>query len=643
MKDMTLRIKNKEEIDILRLVTKLNNNTLLERCDDLLCDVLLKDKRYPKVKIEGDNCWIINPCDRSWRFWFHSLKYLEYLIDGFKVFGEKKYLEKAIDIILDWKKHNFHSSESEMAWHDHSTALRLIIICKVYEIWRQELWNDEIYEEFYELVNVHCTKLTDPDFYMEKHNHGMDQDIALLIASVVFFQMPEATFRKELSLKRFERQLNHLFMSDGSYSEHSPHYVYMLGNRLFNVLSFIKENKIENNGNLERILNKSMKYLAYTLQPDGQFPPIGDSVMLPIEPNLLKDPTGKNLSEIEYISSNGINGKQPDQLDTLFPDGGYASLRNKWEFDQETIQSIFYSSFHSRVHKHHDDLSITIFGHGQPLLVDSGKYNYVYDSPERQYVVSTKAHNTVTVDGENTNTSRNNIGKSGLTSYCFNQNFSFVSGIHCLYPGVVHQRLFLFLKPYDFVVIDRLQGYKEHDFQQNFHFDPSINCQNKNGIITGIIEGNSVISLKHIHKSKDISVKLVKGLEDPLLGWVSQSYAKLEPTFCMNSQQNGRDADFATQISLNPEKPLNIKFAWEDDIINVRWNENNLKIIMATNQEYLVLNDQFINMNYINQPKIKEAIKEQKNFEYREKYRAERQRRLRYYDELVEIKQKLKE
>ncbi len=640
MKDMTLRIKNKEEIDILRLVTKMNNNTLLEICDDLLCDLLLMDKRYPKVKMEGDNYWIIDPCDRSWRFWLHSLKYLEYLIDGFKVFGEKKYLKKAIDIILDWKKHNFYSSESEMAWHDHSTALRLIIICKVYENWRREFWHDEIYEEFCELVNTHCTKLTDPDFYMEKHNHGMDQDIALLIASVVFFQMPEANFRRELSLKRFERQLNHLFMSDGSYSEHSPHYVYMLANRLFNVLSFIKENKIDNNGNLELILNKSMKYLAYTLQPDGQFPPIGDSVMLPVEPSLLKDPTGTNLSEIEYISSNGINGMQPDRLDVLFPDGGYAILRNKWEFDQETIQSIFYSSFHSRVHKHHDDLSITIFGHGQPLLVDSGKYNYVYDSPERQYVVSTKAHNTVTVDGENTNTSRNNIGKSGLTSYYLDENFSFINGTHCLYPGVIHQRVFLFLKPYDFIVIDLLQGYKDHSFEQNFHLDPSIHCQNNNGIVTGYIKEKPVISLKQIHKNNDVTVNLVKGAEKPLLGWISPSYAKLEPTFCMNSHQSGREAQFATHISLNPTSPLNINLDWKNDVINVSWNDNNLKIIMSTDQEYLILNEQFVNTSYIDQPKIKEAIKDQRSFEFREKYRSERKRRLSYQEELLELKQK---
>ncbi len=640
---MTHNIRNREEIEILRLVTKMNDNILLERCDDLLSNLLFMDKRYPKIKLKGDNIWLMDPCDRSWRFWLHSLKNLEYLIDGYKVFGEIKYLNKALNIIFDWKRHNSPTSGSEMAWHDHSTALRLIIICKVYENWRRDYWDDKVYNEFCELINAHCSKLVDPSFYMEKHNHGMDQDIALLIASVIFPQLSKASFWRELALERFEKQLGHLFKSDGSYTEHSPQYVYMLANRLFDVLSFIKVNSIENNGNLELILKRAMKYLSYILQPDGQFPPIGDSVMLPIEPHVLKDPTGKNLSEVEYVSSNGTYGNQPDGLDTIFPEGGYAILRNKWEFDQETIQSVFYSSFHSRVHKHHDDLSITIFGHGQPLLVDSGKYNYVYDSLERQYVVSTKAHNTVVVDSENTNTSRNNIGKSGLKSYYLDKNFALITGIHCLYPGVIHQRLILYLKPYDFVIIDNLQGYKEHCFEQNFHFDPSVNCQHKDNIITGYIEERPIISLKQIHKNNDTSVHLVKGNEQPLLGWVSPSYAKFEPTFCASSHQNGKEAQFTTHVSLNPINPLNINFDWEDEIINVNWNDNNLKIIVATNHVYSIFNQQFLEMTYIDQPKIKEAIKDQTNYEYREKYRSERKRRLKYQDELESVKKRITE
>ena len=36
---------------------------------------------------------------------------------------------------------------------------------------------------------------------------------------------------------------------------------------------------------------------------------------------------------------------------------------------------------------------------GRNLLIDSGRYTYKYDHPYRQYVESTRAHNTVEIDG----------------------------------------------------------------------------------------------------------------------------------------------------------------------------------------------------------------------------------------------------
>ncbi|MDN3233466.1 alginate lyase family protein [Priestia megaterium] len=636
-------IMKRDKVEIFRLVPLLNDDKLIKKCNDLLNNTIRLHSRFPTIDLNEDNIWLMDPCDRSWRFGLHSLSFLEYLIDAYEVTKNSDYINKALGLIWDWKKHNSPMSEADMAWHDHSTALRLITICKVYELWRENNWEEEVYKKFIELAEIHCSKLTDPNFYMKKHNHGMDQDIALTIASVIFPHLPESADWKSIATNRFKEQVNHLFASDGSYFEHSPDYVNMLVIRLFNFLSFIKKNKIDDNGYLEKVLTKAMKFLTYILQPDGQIPPIGDSVMQPIDTKKFKVSHPELLKNIEYVCSNGTKGEQPEELDIIFPEGGYAILRNKWEFDEKTVQSVFYSSFHSRVHKHHDDLSVTIFGHNQPILVDSGKYNYVYDSSERQYVISTKAHNTVVVDNENPNTSRNNIGKSGLTGYYLDKNFSFVSGTHCLYPGVIHQRLFLYLKPFDFVIIDNLLGYKEHSFEQNFHFDPSVICKCRNNTVTGYIEEKPVISLKQLHRSNDTSINLLKGVEENLLGWVSQSYAEFEPTFCATSHQSGSEARFATHVSLNPSNPLNINLKWEDDIVNVNWNNNNLKMIMATNQTYLVLNEQFLNMNYINQPKIKEAIRDQKNYEYREKYRSERKRRLRYYDELTDIKKSLQE
>lgn len=39
----------------------------------------------------------------------------EHLINGYNEFYDVRYLNKALDFLWDWKKHNFTESKSEMA------------------------------------------------------------------------------------------------------------------------------------------------------------------------------------------------------------------------------------------------------------------------------------------------------------------------------------------------------------------------------------------------------------------------------------------------------------------------------------------------------------------------------------------------
>src|SRR5262249_49565488 len=75
---------------------------------------------------------------------------------------------------------------------------------------------------------------------------------------------------------------------------------------------------------------------------------------------------------------------------------------------------ILAAGFHSRTHKHADDLAVIWSDRGHEILIDSGRYGYVdllpedsplrqdgsfYGAPQRRYAESTRAHNTVEADG----------------------------------------------------------------------------------------------------------------------------------------------------------------------------------------------------------------------------------------------------
>jgi hypothetical protein len=640
MEKNMMRLQHREEIEIFDVLNaSMAKEKLTNICNHLLDDHFYIAERYPIIKLQGDNIWLLDPlCDRSWRFWLHSLSVIEHLVNGYKKSGEIRYIEKACEILWDWKKHNVPRSPSEMAWHDHSTAIRLIMICKLFESWRKIHWDPDTVLMFSDLANTHCIKLSDPEFYMEKHNHGMDQDIALYLASAVFDNLKTASQWRELALKRFWLQINQLFAPDGSYLEHSPGYSSLFFHRLYHVMEFLKKQGNDEHKKLKKTIEAQLHFLTHMVQPDGQVPPIGDSTMKPLKIGSWISPSTPMIQKLIYATSCGQKGTPPDQLDTIFPYGGYAVMRNQWIYNENTIQVILYSSFHSMVHKHHDDLALTLFGHGQPLLVDAGLFNYNYDSPERKYVVSTRAHNTVVVNDRDTETTRLNIGKSGLDSYCFDRGFAVVSGRHCLYQGMIHRRIVLYLKPWDCLVLDWLHGYQEQKCEQIFNFDPSLECQVKGHTIVGSRNKKQYISLSPLCHHERIETNVVRAQQDPLRGWSSLQHGKLEPAWSGGFTCTGTQARFATHIRLKPDRQDVTNFEWQADRIKLTFGGSEYQIIISDQHVNLAVNNQLAPMMYIPQPHLEKASQESRSYLFREMYRAERRRRLALQKQLEKFK-----
>ncbi len=172
------------------------------------------------------------------------------------------------------------------------------------------------------------------------------------------------------------------------------------------------------------------------------------------------------------------------------PDEGYVFARSDypetpgapwWYFAQT-------ASFHSRVHKHADDLSFVWSDRGLPILVDPARFAYSgktergsdlakqgfwYADPKRIYVESTRAHNTVEIDGRSYNRTRTPY--SSALRYAGEQDGLIVTECHHRPAGtVLHIRL-LTLAPGRFLlVVDWLfdRSGTAHDFRQHVHFHP---------------------------------------------------------------------------------------------------------------------------------------------------------------------------
>jgi len=641
-------ILNRKKINVMSINDLKDYDDIEKVCNSLMKNRIFISKRYPIVEASFDSIWELDPLnDRSWMFWLHTLVIVDNLVNGYEYTGNDKYLDKAISITLNWKKHNFPNSKSVMGWHDHSTALRLIVLCKLFEICRENYkLTESLYNDFVELVKVHCEKLCNDDFYMEKHNHGLDQDISLYIASLVFPEMSQSNQWRKVAITRFWKQVDHLLSPDGSYKEHSPHYSFLVTKRLVSFMDILEKNDFESYMKLKQIVEKSIQYLTHILQPDGLIPPIGDSDSISIDfGSQKKMEVGEVYQHLQYVASKGKQGIIPNTLDKVFPKGGFATFRNKWELDDETVQVIFYSGFHSRVHKHHDDLAFTIYAKGLPIFIDAGKYNYDYNSLERKFVVSGYGHNSIVINGENSDIKRLNIGKTGIVSYSLSQDISVVYGKHCLYSDVIHNRILVYIKPYNVLIIDWLEAHKENTYEQIFNFNHNIKCQAadlQSGSFIGSIENKKLFIIQPLMNT-DLEYNLKRGEHQPLRGWSSPHYGNLIPSDQIVYKQKGVQVQFATSINLSPNKTGVRNFQWEDDIIEFEIDVNNKKcskvqLIIGKENIYTLFNGQLMDCEKVKNEILIEATKEWKVLEYKNKYRQERRRRLRIQEELNKLK-----
>src|SRR5699024_12801223 len=98
--------------------------------------------------------------------------------------------------------------------------------------------------------------------------------------------------------------------------------------------------------------------------------------------------------------------------------------------------------------KQHNDQSTSLYKYGTDVLVDSVIYNYDKNSEIRKYLISPKAHSTITVKGKNYSILpvAKNMDLIQTTGFYTNSAYDIVSGIHHAYKGIKLSRTVILLK-----------------------------------------------------------------------------------------------------------------------------------------------------------------------------------------------------
>src|SRR4051812_5232827 len=131
---------------------------------------------FATAKLPAHLTWAENPFhDANWQFQLHSLWWLLSLTDAWQTTGRVAYLNRALDVAHSWVDLNPRNDPpSPYSWNDHSTALRAIVLTCIAQILPQPRdWLDQA-------LTLHGQTLADPNFYMHRGNHALNQNIGLL-------------------------------------------------------------------------------------------------------------------------------------------------------------------------------------------------------------------------------------------------------------------------------------------------------------------------------------------------------------------------------------------------------------------------------------------------------------------------------
>ncbi|NUR92703.1 MAG: hypothetical protein HOY71_52260 [Nonomuraea sp.] len=444
----------------------------------------------PPYKLGKKINWGASPYhNRSWEFVFQSLRWMGTLVVAYEDTGEEQYLDRAKEIAKDWvaKNRRGASGTKPYVWKDHPVSLRSqALVCLSMHV--KDAWLKDSLKE-------HAKLLSDPRLYKKGHNHGMDQDIALMGIGCRYGRTDWAN----LAAKRLTGTVKLDVDSQGALMEQAPRYAVYVYGRLQVAMDNMKACGRKVPSEIAKRADALKDFVAHATQPNGFMAPIGDGDA-ETEPKM---DLGKPSDPVKVYKA------------------GYVFGRTEWGKPESAFYSIRFGPG-LKFHGHEDHLGVTYYAKGRDILVDGG-FNSYEKSAYRYWTLGPTAHNIPTVVGARF---RPRTASKLLKSRLGDQSQSFKLGDQAY--GVTRTRTVLVNHGDDFMaVLDSASGGKK--IQNLWRFDPSLKVVSKSGGRVVLADGKFRVTLAQYSTScKPLGGQRVE--RGGKLGWVSPAYLSKKRT-----------------------------------------------------------------------------------------------------------------
>ncbi len=481
--------------------------------------------------------------------------------------GERRYRDKLMDVFRSFAA---NSKNSAYSWDKHGTAYRAMVFVNSYwKLRHAGALSPEETQLLEGLILEDARFLADDKNFEFGFNHGFAEATALLLIAENFPNIPESSHWRDLALTRYDSLLSDIIGTDGFIIENSVYYQFYVLTQVYQLSQWARTHGVALPAAVEPALERMVRFASYVVQPDGHIPMLGASQGLLVrkhQPVLLAK-MGATYPELAHMLTAGMCGSAPTERLAFFDSAGVAVLRSsfdpKLDYQGQT-HVVFDTGPYRTDHSHLDALNVVLYSAGRTLLTDSGMFT---EEPgaEEAYFRSTRAHNTVMVDGSD---QRPGHARPGLSAR--GEQWLYQSGSHELYTDVRHWRAVLLLEKDVVVVLDRLTSEAPHRYEQRWHFQPDLNVQPE-GPLAFVSDGTGKRVLRITQALPEgLSVATVRGAVEPYDGWYSAQYEVRKEATTLLYPREGTEAHYATLFTsgLNAAAPASISAVPQPDALS---------------------------------------------------------------------------
>lgn len=231
-------------------------------------------------------------------------------------------------------------------------------------------------------------------------NHYLSELVGLLHVGLVFGWSRRGRRLARFAARRIQHEMRHQVYSEGTDHEASTNY-----HRLVTELLALAAGRWRRTAvslglaadlEFDRRLDQMFAFVDGYTRPDGTAPLFGDvddGRVLALATPYAIDPRAHRESLAVYRTA----GEPTQPPSAAWPEAGFFALRGAEALVLVRCGPVGLNG--RGAHDHADQLSVDITLGGVPLIVDPGSYVYTADAGARCEFRSTRAHNTVTVDG----------------------------------------------------------------------------------------------------------------------------------------------------------------------------------------------------------------------------------------------------